>query len=99
MSRLELVDDLLEFIGLEAHLVEYAECNLGGDAVEVFLAWGDDEACHVECSWRYDVLLAALLVIAVGAMFLAGEHHRVVVGIVAPANDVQHGLGFTFGHW
>ena len=28
-------------------------------------------------------------------MLFAWEHHRIVVGIVAPAHDVEHRLGFT----
>ena len=90
---------MLQLVGLEAHLVQYAECHLGGDALKVFLARGNDEACHVECSRRYDKLVATLGKIAVGTMLFAGEHHRVVVGIVSPAYYVQHGFWLAFGQW
>ena len=96
MGGLQLVDDLLEGIGVERYLVKDAQGNLGGDALEILLAWGYNKASHIKCAWRYDVLLAALLVITVGAMLFAGEYYRIVVGIVAPAYDIKHGLGLAF---
>ena len=96
MSSSQAFDNLLKRIGWQRYFVKYAQGYLGGNAIEILLTWGNDETCHVQSTWRYDVLLAALLVVAVGTVFVAGEYHRVVIGIISPAYDVEHWLGLAF---
>ena len=42
--------------------------------MEIFLAWCDEQAAHVQCTWRYNQFVFSFCIIAVRAMLLSGEY-------------------------
>ena len=72
--------------------MEDAEGRLWGETLEVFLARGDDESCHIEGTGTDEVLSVCLGVVAVGTVLPAWEHHGEVLVVAPPTDDVHHRL-------
>ena len=56
------------------------------------MARGDEETCHIEGSWRDDILLVALGIVAIRTMLRAQEDDREILVAITPADDVHHRL-------
>ena len=89
---------LVEGSFAHATLLQYSYSLFCGQRLEVFGAWCDDEARHVERARTDETLLLAVGKVAVGAMLRTWYHHHLIVVAVAPCYNVHHRFGLAAVH-